>query len=292
MSNIFICNNKPAISAGGTLLIFDVDKCCILCPEGQYWNGIECVPYAPPGCPPGTHWDFRINRCVPDCVATECPPNTHWNQELCSCVNDCPTPTHPCEVDEKWSAEICDCILKCTDQTCVTGFAWDKTRCTCVPIAYRCDTETNICSEVTGTPEPGDYSSLTECAAACREEPCATSGCNFEIQYYYEAPGGHCCDRAEWDAYVGARKVGHINLDNLPDCGSRQSSWFPVLPSDFDSVNCVYSFKVICTKPDSNCHTGVPSLRIKRGGIVIMELPDGGGGNWSIDANRICNLAP
>lgn len=158
---------------------------------------------------------------------------------------------------------------------------------TCCGGRFKCDTTTHVCSQTTEPlTNPNVYPSLNACMENCGEE-CLTSGCDFNVQFYYLAEwGGHQCDRAVFNAYVGNRLLGTVNLNNGGDGASRYSDWFQVGVNDFIAASCSYTFSLMCEL--SSCHQGIAGIKFSSG----LELPALLGDVWGVSANDICNPAP
>lgn len=286
--SIRICNSKLSVK-NNKLQLYDATKCCKRCTTGYYWNGTECVPAV--DCEtctdPNTHYDSTLLICVPNCSSTVCNAGTHWDPLLCRCEPDCPAPPTPCEAQDEWRPQVCMCLPRCCDQPCPESHKWDKILCKCVPIHHKCIVLEQRCEDTEEpTTVPDVYESEEKCIEVCMQ-PCQTTGCDFEVQYFYLKEWGfHICNNAEWDAFVGGRFLGHINLNNLSDGGSRETDWFGVVATDFDLERCVYTFNINCTL--SYCHAEVPALRIRKDGVILYEIRSGGGGNWSMSGNAIC----
>ena len=167
--------------------------------------------------------------------------------------------------------------------------------CCCAPAEdpyhYRCDPNGHVCSQTLDPVGDDVYASLAECMAACGAVPCLTSGCDFDIQFYYLSSwGDHFCDRALFNAYAGARLLGEVDLNNGEDGGSRFSAFFPVTAADFLADTCSYTFSLVCQL--TSCHRGISGLKFVSGGETILDLPRQSGDRWGVSANDICNPAP
>ena len=87
---------------------------------------------------------------------------------------------------------------------------------------------------------------------------------NYQIIIRYSnqdgpCPGGHCCDAANYDVYIGDRYIGNANMNNASDCGNRTAIInIPngVLTNIDGSID--LSFK--CKYTD--CHGGVTWVQI------------------------------
>jgi hypothetical protein len=129
------------------------------CPEGEYWDGNECVTCGPDQhwngaqeciiCRRGTHWNGA--QCVADAPATTCPPPAHWDGQECvtcgpnqhwdgrQCVNDvtpppCTAPRHwdghqcvTCRSDQTWNGS--QCVNNSDQSKCLSFQHWDGHQC-------------------------------------------------------------------------------------------------------------------------------------------------------------------
>jgi hypothetical protein len=100
------------------------------CPKGfERHNEDEtgkCFPITT--CPPGQHFDPKVNKCAPDVIT--CPKGQHYDTNLKKCVPDnCPKDQHfdsklnkcvpnpPCKKDERYDAVQDKCVPICPDGT-------------------------------------------------------------------------------------------------------------------------------------------------------------------------------
>lgn len=86
------------------------------CPDGTFYRDGRCVP--PQFCPPRTHYDPRLQACIPDCRPDErydprnnrciphCPPFTEYDQRLDRCAPHCPP-------DQQYDPRQNKCIPHC-----------------------------------------------------------------------------------------------------------------------------------------------------------------------------------
>lgn len=134
------------------------------CPPGQVCKDGHCRPGggAPKPCPPCTHWDPNVRRCV----KTICPPGfvcgpsgrcerpgggpcgrcKYWNQYRQSCMPiECP-PGYAC------NPQTNQCEPGGTTQPCPPCYVWNSAQGTCrpriCPTNFQCDPNTNQCVPV------------------------------------------------------------------------------------------------------------------------------------------------
>ena len=137
------------------------------CPDGTFYRDGRCVP--PQFCPPRTHYDPRLQACVPDCRPDElydprnnrciphCPPFTQYDPRLDRCVPHCPP-------DQQFDPRQNKCIPHCPPNT-----NYDPRLNLCVPVCrdnQQYDPRLNRC--VPHCPQDTTYNAdLNRCVPHC-----------------------------------------------------------------------------------------------------------------------------
>ena len=116
--NAFLTYQNAAVQtvSGG-----DSSNDCPPCPGPENGPTVLCPPHT---CPPGQHFDPKVNKCVPDvitcpkdqhydtkqkkCIPDNCPPGQHFDPKLNKCV---PNPT--CKKDERYDPTQNKCVRIC-----------------------------------------------------------------------------------------------------------------------------------------------------------------------------------
>lgn len=148
-----------------------VEKTCITCGDGYYWDGSGCIKLCPTGqtlnvarnlceCPLGTSWTGSVClNCTfgriynPNTKLCDCPIGTRWNGYSCLKVD-------PCKGGKEWNVYTFTC-------ECPIGSVWNGTFCVrqkvCAGGSYL-DKETNQCVCSDGSIMRNGY---------CQPSPCS-----------------------------------------------------------------------------------------------------------------------
>ena len=90
------------------------------CPQGQFYDGQQCVTAQGPQCPPNQV--FNGASCV-SAQAPQCPPGQTWNGTACTAANTPPQ----CPPGQTWNGSACAAAT--TPPQCPPGQTWNGTAC-------------------------------------------------------------------------------------------------------------------------------------------------------------------